>query len=64
MRMDELCHIHTLIEELDHQVDLLLKNQARRPTAEGDEKIVELLDRIASLEPKLKGSSEYARKAL
>jgi hypothetical protein len=56
--------VHNLIEDLDRQVDLLLKNQAKRPTVKGDETIAGLLNRIASLRTKLKGSSEYTRKPL
>jgi hypothetical protein len=37
--MDELRQIHALIENLDHQLDLLLSHQAKSPTAEGDKRI-------------------------
>lgn len=64
MRMDELRQINTLIENLDQQIDRLLKHQAGYPTIKGDKAIARLVDQIALLEQKLKGPSRQPASTL
>ncbi|MBH8605602.1 hypothetical protein [Thermoactinomyces sp. CICC 10522] len=55
---DEFRQINILIEDLDQQIDRLLKHQASYPTVKGDKAIARLLDQMVLLENKIKGPSK------
>lgn len=48
--MNDIAPIRKLIDDLEQQIDQLLKHQASFPTIKGDKAIVRLLDQIALLE--------------
>jgi hypothetical protein len=62
--MDDIAQIRSLIEDLDQQIDRLLKNQANYPTIKGDRAIAHLLDQMVLLETKLKGPSRQPASTL